>query len=501
MNEGDSSKGDREVVASIVAGDPGGLAAAYDRHAAALYAYCCTLLHEPADAADAVRDTFVIASSRLVRLRDPGRLRPWLFAVARNECLRRLRYRHATAPLDELRATAPLDQLADGPGLAGEAADVSGEAGRAGLRALLRTAIGGLDAAEREVIGLRLALGLDAGEVADILGVSRNHARALLSRAWAQLEASLGGILVGRTGRGECAALDGMLRGWDGHLTTALRKRVHRHVGRCRACAARRERVLSPGDPGVAGPVLLAALAGGRNARMADQVASAVRDQVLAAATGRDPAALAWWVAITGKAAPFGPRGFPRPFSPPPRGPLDPRRLLGGPRARLASAAAAMAAAVTVAVFLAASGGPATGLLKDGGPGGGWLPSAAGSPAGPSGSQPAGRSGRPGRPAETASPGPSSARPGSHASQGRAGSPTPGQAKASATAPGPATRPSPSQSAAGQPSATAPSSSPPPATSPPVTPTITVSPTPTCSHHPDAAPGGTASRPSHCGGG
>src|SRR5258708_25787545 len=96
------SKGDSEVVASIVAGDPSGLAAAYDQYAAAIYAYCCTLLHEPADAADAVQDTFVIASSRLAGLRDPERLRPWLYTVARNECLRRPPHRPTMSPLDEM---------------------------------------------------------------------------------------------------------------------------------------------------------------------------------------------------------------------------------------------------------------------------------------------------------------------------------------------------------------------------------------------------------------
>ena len=50
---------DREVVASIVAGDPEGLAAAYDKYAGDLYGYCRSLLREPDDAADAVQDTFV----------------------------------------------------------------------------------------------------------------------------------------------------------------------------------------------------------------------------------------------------------------------------------------------------------------------------------------------------------------------------------------------------------------------------------------------------------
>src|SRR5208282_1398390 len=91
---------DSEVVASIVAGDALGLAAAYDRYADPLYKYCRTLLSDPADAADAVQDVFVIAASRLDGLRDPSRLRPWLYAVARNESLRILRSTKGTSALD-----------------------------------------------------------------------------------------------------------------------------------------------------------------------------------------------------------------------------------------------------------------------------------------------------------------------------------------------------------------------------------------------------------------
>jgi hypothetical protein len=84
---------DRELVAAIVAGDPGGLAEAYDRYAAPLYTYCRFMLPDPdpmGHAASAVRDTFIVASARLEGLRDPDKLRSWLHAVARNECLRQL---------------------------------------------------------------------------------------------------------------------------------------------------------------------------------------------------------------------------------------------------------------------------------------------------------------------------------------------------------------------------------------------------------------------------
>jgi hypothetical protein len=83
---------DRELVAAIVAGDPGGLAEAYDRYATPLYTYCRFMLpgpRPPAEAADAVADTFIIATAKLPGLRDPDQLGSWLNAVARNECLRK----------------------------------------------------------------------------------------------------------------------------------------------------------------------------------------------------------------------------------------------------------------------------------------------------------------------------------------------------------------------------------------------------------------------------
>ena len=77
------------MVAAIVAGDADSFAAVYDQYAASLYACCHAVLPEP-EAAEAVLDTFLIATAKLDGLRDPDRLGPWLHAVARNECLRRL---------------------------------------------------------------------------------------------------------------------------------------------------------------------------------------------------------------------------------------------------------------------------------------------------------------------------------------------------------------------------------------------------------------------------
>lgn len=234
---------DREVVAAVVAGDPEGITEAYDRYALPLYSYCRSLLREPADAADAVQDTFLIATAKLGGLRDPGKLRSWLYAVARNECYRRLRAGEVTSALDE---AGDMPAATGGQAGTAEAVDVARAIEQAEVQQFVRDAIAGLNPSERDVIELSLLQGLEADELADALGVSRNHAHALVSRARSQLERSLGALLVARTGREACAALDALLAGWDGQLTVLVRKRVSRHIDQCETCGELKRRELSP---------------------------------------------------------------------------------------------------------------------------------------------------------------------------------------------------------------------------------------------------------------
>jgi hypothetical protein len=71
---------DSEVAASIESDRSGELAEAYDRYADPLYKYCLALLGDPAEAVDAVQDTFVIAAA----------LPPWLGAGRKSGTTARL---------------------------------------------------------------------------------------------------------------------------------------------------------------------------------------------------------------------------------------------------------------------------------------------------------------------------------------------------------------------------------------------------------------------------
>ena len=280
---------DREIVAAIVASDPAGLAGAYDKYAESLYGYCGWMLGEPDRAAATVQDTSVIAAANLGGLRDPLRLRPWLYAVARSECHRRLR-----------AGEAGLDESAD---LAAPPADVGENTERAERRGLVRAAMDGLNPGQREVIELGFRHDLSGADLAAVLGVSRNQAHAFTSRARGRLERELGVLLVARTGRWACPTLDLMLYDWDGQLTAPVRKQVARHAGQCDACAYRRRSALRP-----------AALDG-----MAPQAAlpRGLREKVLRLCADDSPLAQAYREEVTQRAGAFGANGFPQQVRPP----------------------------------------------------------------------------------------------------------------------------------------------------------------------------------------
>src|ERR1700689_5566199 len=225
---------DSEVVASIAGDRSGGLTDAYDRYGDPLYKYCRAFPGEPAEAGDAVQNTFVIAAVRLGGLREPYRLRAWLYAVARNECQR------ITPPGRPVFATAQASYAMAG------GADAQEDAERPRLRDLLDAATWGLTPGEREVIELELRQGLAVAEVATVVGVSRTRANALASRAREHLEGCLAAVVVARAGGRDSRVLSGMLADWDGQLTVQLREQLPRHIGRCPTCSTRRDLELHP---------------------------------------------------------------------------------------------------------------------------------------------------------------------------------------------------------------------------------------------------------------
>lgn len=80
---------DVALTGSLAIGDADGLLAVFDAYGHRLHAYAAFLLGDTEAAGDAVLDALLVAAGAAGGLADPARLRPWLYALTRNECLRR----------------------------------------------------------------------------------------------------------------------------------------------------------------------------------------------------------------------------------------------------------------------------------------------------------------------------------------------------------------------------------------------------------------------------
>ena len=247
-----------------------------------------------------------------------ARLRPWLYAVARNECRRQLDGGGAAAPPEPGEAATGDDTTDFGDALE-----------QAELRELVWAALAGLSPADREIVELSLRHEFYGADLADALGVPRNQAHALTTRGRAAFETALGALLVTRSGQGSCADLAEILSSWDGELTTAIRKQVRRHVDTCPSCGGQRRRELSP-------VALLSLLP-------VPVLPDGLRSQVFGLIMDGSPGAAAICMDIAVRAEPFTRPGFPVP--------LDPVTPLRGPATLMP------AAGVLVAVFALFGGG------------------------------------------------------------------------------------------------------------------------------------------------
>jgi RNA polymerase sigma factor (sigma-70 family) len=220
---------DEHALVAAARADPlRGFGVLYQRYADRIHDYCLAVLRHREDAADAAQDTFLIAYQRLGQLRDPGRLTPWLYAIARSRCLRRIAERRRQRPTEDLEPLGPVEPAA------------TGKVESAELRQLVWDAAAGLADDDRAVLDLHLRQGLSGGELADALGVPAEKANLMLHRMKQRMGRTIGALLVARTARRDCPDLAAVT---TGRLTPLVRKRLARHVERCRTCRARRDRL------------------------------------------------------------------------------------------------------------------------------------------------------------------------------------------------------------------------------------------------------------------
>ncbi|BBB00902.1 putative RNA polymerase ECF subfamily sigma factor [Actinacidiphila reveromycinica] len=254
MRAGDRSGPDPEMVAAARAGDEQAL----DR----LVAQCLPLVYNIVgraldgndDVDDVVQETLLRVVRGLAELRDPAAFRSWLVAIA----VRQVRDREQARKASWHHQTG-LDAAELIPDPASDFASVTIlRLGLTDQRREIAEATRWLDHDDRTLLALwwlEETGDIGRSELADALGLSRQHAAVKVQRMKEQLETSR--TVVRALGAAEpCPELRETAGAWDGVPSPLWRKRFARHVRGCDACG-RLGGVLLPMDRLLSGLPLL----------------------------------------------------------------------------------------------------------------------------------------------------------------------------------------------------------------------------------------------------
>src|SRR6266852_5652384 len=85
------SMAEKRWLAALAAGDPHALGAIYEIYGERIFRYTFRMLGNRTDAEDATAETFLRVLRRSNELRADGAFRTWLFRIARNLCIDKLR--------------------------------------------------------------------------------------------------------------------------------------------------------------------------------------------------------------------------------------------------------------------------------------------------------------------------------------------------------------------------------------------------------------------------
>ena len=191
-----------EILARVAAGDVEAFGLVVESHQGRLLRLCERLLGDVEEARDAAQETFLKAFRKAGSFQPRGQVSTWLYRIAVNHCLNRLRRRRLVrfirfAPPDDPEAPAPALDPPD-PGADPAAALAARRRWQA-----TRAALGRLPDGQRAVVVLAKFEGLSYRQIARVLGITEGAVESRLFRAMRNLEAAqeAGASAVPRQGR------------------------------------------------------------------------------------------------------------------------------------------------------------------------------------------------------------------------------------------------------------------------------------------------------------
>ncbi len=160
---------------ALAQGDPAALGGLYEMYGERIFRYTYRMLGNRTDAEDATAETFLRVLRRSAELRADGAFRTWLFRIARNLCI------------DKLRQHKLMELPAD--------AQYSGGEEKTTLRVTVQQALADLPVEYRDPLVLCDLEDLPAREAAEVLQISVPALKSRLYRGRRALRDKLGGMM------------------------------------------------------------------------------------------------------------------------------------------------------------------------------------------------------------------------------------------------------------------------------------------------------------------
>jgi RNA polymerase sigma factor (sigma-70 family) len=208
---------DEQLASRVADGNELAFTALYERYHQPLYRYCRSLLHNDADAQDALQSTFTSALVALQGNRRDAPLRPWLFRIAHNEAISLIRRRRVGEQELSESSLPPVQSAAD-------------QAGERARLALLVADLNHLPDRQRGALVMRELSGLSHAEIALALDTSPAAAKQAIFEA----RAALAEFAEGRAA--PCEEIRRRLSEHDGRVLR--NRRLRSHLRDCSSCDA-----------------------------------------------------------------------------------------------------------------------------------------------------------------------------------------------------------------------------------------------------------------------
>ncbi len=188
---------DEELVLQAQAGDETAFTELVRRHESRVYTLALKMLRNPADAEDVLQETFISALRGLGTFRAEASFATWLYRIAYNATLMKLRKPTAALSLDE---TVEGDENVMPRELMDWTHEPEAQVLNQETRETMQAAVDTLSAPLRSVFVLRDMDGLSTEETATVLGISIEAVKTRLHRARMILRNELADYYAARQG-------------------------------------------------------------------------------------------------------------------------------------------------------------------------------------------------------------------------------------------------------------------------------------------------------------